>query len=172
MKEQAINQSNNSGWLKYLVGPVIVGFLMLLGQPYVAKKMKIEEIILEQRLKAYENAINIMQRQLAYTKIKGKGIPEWYIPPEKTQPTQIEKNSAYALLAIYGKSDEIAEHFYAVSGAKEAKSTDVFKFVSAVRKELGVDEKGYTGDKMHYILNYPVDANGQKDKEPKDEQKL
>ena len=79
-------------------------------------------------------------------------------------------NTAYTLLAIYGKSDELAEQFYAVSGATQTKPSDIFKFISAVRKELGVDKKGYTGNKMHYILNRPVSENGQKDNEPKDEQ--
>ena len=175
MKEQANTTVKDSGWLRYLLSPVIVGFVVLLGQSYIAPKVarevKKEESILEQRYKAYESAVNILQRHLASVTLAEEIVPEWYEPPEKHPPTQVEMNTAYTLLAIYGKSNEIAEQFYAVSGATQTKSSDIFKFISAVRKELGVDEKGYTGNKMHYILNRPIDKNGQKVKETSDEQK-
>lgn len=102
----------------------------------------------------------------------GKEIPEWYIPPEKTPPTQVETNVAYTLLAIYGKSDAIAEQFYkAAVGEKKIDPTDIVKFISVVRKELGVDEKGFTGDKFHYIFIKTVGEGGQKDEEIKTDQK-
>jgi hypothetical protein len=171
---QKANQQKEAGWLTYLFGPLIVGCVVLLGQsviaPRVARGVKREESILEQRYKACDSAVNILQRILASSKMRGEPIPEWYVPPEKNPPTQVERNTAYILLAIYGKSDELAEQFYAVSGAKQMKPSDIFHFVSAVRKELGVDKKGYTGNKMHYILNHPSSENGQTDTEAKDVQ--
>lgn len=185
MKEQAINQSNDSGWFKSsLLSPaivgLIVGIIVLLGQgylaPYVARGVKREESILEQKYKAYENAISIMHRYLASVDFKGETIPEWYMPPEKTRPTQVETNVAYALLAIYSKSNIIAEQFYNTFGSQTIKgepstvnSGNILKFVSAARKELGVDKKGFTGGKYHYIMPRPIGENGQKDKEPKDD---
>ena len=179
MKEEAnnvqkANQLKDSGWLRYLLGPVIVGFVVLLGQAYiapkVARKVKREESILEQRYKACESAVNILQRYLASVQITGKPIPLWYVPPEKS-PTQLEMNVAYTLLTIYGKSQTIAEEFFAATGPGKTDPADIVKFVSAVRRELGVDKKGFTGDEFHYRLLRPVGKNGQKDKEPKDEQK-
>jgi len=125
---------------------------------------------LEQRYKACENAVNILQRRLASATITGKSVPEWYIPPEKTPPTQLEMNVAYTLLVIYSKSQTIAEEFFAATGPGKTDPADIVKFVSAVRKELGVDEKGFAGDEFHYRLLRPVGENGQKHKEPKDEQ--
>jgi hypothetical protein len=139
---------------------IIVGLINLVVQvhltPKIARGVKIEESILEQRYKACKSAVDILQRLLATVKITGKPIPEWYIPPEKTPPTQVERNTAYTLLAIYGKTDAIAEQFYAVSGAKKTDPADIVKFFSAVRKELEVDEKGFTGT-FHYILTRPED---------------
>jgi hypothetical protein len=174
MKEQA-NQLKDSGFVRYLLSPVIVGFVVLLGQSYIAPKVarevKREESILEQRYKACENAVNILQRRLASVTMTGKDIPEWYIPPEKTPPTQVETNVVYNLLVIYGKSDEIAEQFYkAAIGEKKIDPQDIVKFISAVRKELGVDEKGFTGQ-FKYIFIRQGGEDGQKDGEPKDEQK-
>lgn len=172
MKEQAdnvqkANQLKDSGWVKYLLSPAIVGLVVLLGQSYIAPKVardvKIEESILEQRYKACENAVNILQRRLAFVKMKGKEVPEWYIPPEKAQPTQVETNVAYTLLAIYGKSNEIAEQFYkAAIGKKKIDPNDIVKFISAVRKELVVDEKGFTGE-FKYIFIRQADEGGTED---------
>ena len=160
MKEQA--------WLRYLLGPVIVGLMVIAFQifanPIIARRVKIQESILEQRYKACENAVNILQRRLASVKMTGESVPEWYEPPEKTPPTQLEMNVAYTLLAIYGKSPTIAEEFFAATGPGKTDPADIVKFLSAVRKELGVDKKGFTGDKFHYRLLRPLGENGQKDK--------
>lgn len=49
MKEQD-NSVKDSGWLRYLLSPVIVGFVVLFGQswiaPKVAREVKMEESIL------------------------------------------------------------------------------------------------------------------------------
>jgi hypothetical protein len=94
----------STGWLQYVVGPMIVGIIVLAGQgiiaPIVAKGVKTEESILDQRYKAYENAVNILQRHLAAVQMTGKKVPGWYVPAEKTKPSQVETNVAYTLLAI------------------------------------------------------------------------
>ncbi len=184
MKEQAnvassntqkTNQLKDSGWLTYLLGPVIVGIIVLLGQavvaPIVAKHVKTEESILEQRYKVCESAVNLLQRRLASVPITGTLVPEWYEPPEKNPPTQLEMNTTYTLLTIYCKSQTIAEEFFVASGPGKTSPLDIVKFVSAVRKELGVDKKGFTGGKFSFRFLRPVGENGQKDKEAKDEQK-
>jgi len=162
-------------WVKNLSGAVIVGLVVLAGQifinPIVAKRVKTQESITEKRYEACESAVNILQRRLASAKFTGKSVPEWYIPPEKNPPTQLEMNVAYTLLAIYGKSQTIAEEFFAATGPGKTDPVDIIKFVSAVRKELGVDKKGFTGNEFHYRLLRPVGENGQKDKEAKDEEK-
>lgn len=163
----------DSGWLRALFGPVIVGLVILLGQSYVqpmvAGKVKKEESIMEQRHKACENAVDILQRHLASAKITGRPVPKWYKPPLKTPPTQLEINVTYTLLTIYSKSPTIAQEFFTATGPNKTNPADIVKFVSAVRKELGVDKKGFTGDEFHYRILRPVGENGQKDKEPKND---
>jgi hypothetical protein len=173
---QEANQSKISVLAQYFLSPLIVGVVILLGQsfiaPWTAKQVKIEESILEQRTKAYNSAVNIMHRLLASTKMTGKGVPEGYIPPEKIPPTQVETNVAYNLLAIYGKNDAIAKQFYmAAVGEKNIDQKDIVKFISAVRKELEVDEKGFTGNEFKYIFIPQVGEGGQKNGEIKADQK-
>lgn len=169
------NTKHSSDVARSLVGPLIVGVIVLVGQifvnPMVARGVKREESILEQRYKACENAVNILHRCLAFVEWTGKDVPEWYRPPEKTRPTQVETNTVYTLLAIYGKNDAIADQFYkAAIGDKKIDPEDILGFVSAVRKELGVDEKGFTG-KFKYIFVRQVVEDGQNDSDIKTGQK-
>ena len=153
MKEQTNLISNNenntklsdgSGWLKNQCGSVVVGIIVsvvvsiviiivqIFANPRIAKQVKKEESILEQKYKAYENAINIMHRHLASVDITGENVPKWYKPPEKTRPTQVETNVAYTLLTIYSESNVIAEQFYSTFGAPEIKgapSSDVRPYI-------------------------------------------
>ncbi len=174
MKEQTNITVKDSSWLKYLFSPVIVGLVVLLGQSYispkVAREVKKEESILEQRYKACESAVNILQRRLASVEITGTSVPEWYEPPEKNPPTQLEINTVYTLLKIYGQSQTIAEEFFAATGPGKTDPEDIVKFVSAVRKEFGVDKKGFTGDKFQYRMLRPVGENEKKDEKAKDKQ--
>jgi hypothetical protein len=166
--------SEEAGWIQHVLGPVIVGLIVLAGQgiiaPIVAKSVKTEESILDQRFKAYENAVNVLQRHLAAVSMTGKQIPAWYAPPEKTKPTQVETNVAYNLLIIYGKDGTVSDQFRkaiigptsgSVTRERKIDPQDIVKLVSALRKELGVNRKGFTGDDFSYIFVQPSDANSQ-----------
>lgn len=164
--ESGIQTSKPQGWLKGLFGPVVVvGLVVLAGQifvnPIVAKRVRIQESITQKRYEACERAIELLQRHLASITITGKPIPEWYTPPEKTPPTQLEINVAYTLLAVYGKSQTIAQEFFDATGPGKTSPGDIVRFISAVRKELGVDKKGFVGE-FEYRLLRPV---GEKAKE-------
>ena len=175
MKEQAYPNSGDeandklkkdSGWGKNLLGSIVVGLIVItfqiFAQPIIARKVKIEESIAQRRYEACENALNLLQRRLAFVNITGSPVPEWYTPPEKTGPTQVEMNTAYSLLLIYGKTSEIAEQFYAVSGATKTNPSDIVKFIDAVRREIGVDKKSSI-DTIHYIMNRPTEKNENSD---------
>ena len=149
-------------WFGHLVGPLLVGAVVIFGQaylqPWVAEGVKTKESILEQRYKAYEGAVNVLQRRLASVKMKGDAVPDWYTEPsEKNPPTQLEINVAYNLLLIYGKSDTIAELFKRAAIGTDDKITpsDIPAFISAIRRDLEIDKKGLTYPKYHYIFIKP-----------------
>ena len=164
----ADNNSKGSEWLKSFISPLIVGVVVLAGQsiiaPIVAKAVKTQESILEQKYEVCKNAVDIMQRYMASSKITGKSVSSSYTPPEKKKPTQVETNKAYALLAIFCENESIAEQFrktFSRSDAKTVDSEDIVKFISDVRIELGVDESGYDNiDDYRYIFPHPINENG------------
>ncbi len=158
-QSKGTRQSKGLGWFRSLIGSLIVGFMVICAQaflqPWVAEGVKMKESILEQRYKACDSAINILQRRLASANMTGNEVPEWFEPSEKEPTTQVEVNIAYNQLLIYGKSDKIAEQFYlAAIGEGAIKPSDIFKFISATRKELGIDKKGLTNP-IHYIFIKP-----------------
>lgn len=175
MKEQANTTVKDSGWLRYLLSPVIVGFIVLLGQSYIAPKVarevKREESILEQRYKACESAINILQRRLASIRFSGEDVPKDYIPPEKKPPTQVEWNTAYTMLVIYGDSNDISEKFFAASAPGKTTPKDIKDFIYAVRHEIGLCKKDINGPSLHYIIIQPKDNNDPNDIKASDESK-
>ena len=162
-KGNNMNEQNKySCCFRLLIGPLFIALVLALAQviiqPWVAEGVKRKESILEQRYKACESAVNILQRRLASVKITGTSVPEWYTEPaEKIQPTQVELNVVYNLLLIYGKSNTIAEQFYrAAIGEDTIKPSDIPKFISAIRKELEIDKKGLTNPIYHYIFIKPL----------------
>jgi len=163
----------NLGWLKSLLSAVLGGFLVLAGQifvnPIAAKRVRIQESITEKRYEACERAIELLQRRLASATITGKLVPESYTPPEKIPPTQLEMNAAYIQLLIYNKSQTLADEFFAATGPEKIEPSNIVKFVSTVRKELGVDDKDIS--KFQYRILFSEGEDGLQDKEVKDEQK-
>ena len=170
--ESGTKSSKLPEWSKYLISVGFGGVLVIIAQarvaPIVAEQVMIQESITQKRYEACESAVNILQRILASATITGKPVPEGYTPTEK-RPTQLEINVAYNQLLIYCKSQTIADEFFAATGPRNIIPADIVKFVSAVRKELGV--KGSTIDKFQYRLLSPAGESGQEYKNPKDEQK-
>ena len=161
------------GWIKNLIGPLVVGLVVLVGQilvnPIIAKRVRIQESITQKRYEACEKAVELLQRRLASASMTGDAVPEWYAPSEKNPPTQLEMNAAYIQLVIYNRSQTLAEEFFAATRPRNIELKDVIKFVSTVRKELGVDDKDIT--KLQYRLLRPADEESLEDNEAEGEQR-
>ena len=157
-----------SEWFKSFFGAVIGGLLVIacniVVNPIVAKRVMIQESITQKRYEACEKAIELMQRSLASAQITGGNVPEEYTPSENA-PTQLEFNSTYIQLVVYIKSLTLAEQFFAATYPGNIKKEDIVKFVSSVRKELGVDDKDIT--KLQIRLLLPKGEDGLQDKEAK-----
>ena len=160
-------------WLKNLIGPFIVGLMAVTGQlfvnPMAAERVMIKESITQKRYEACEKAVELLQRRLATASMTGAAVPEWYAPSEKNPPSQLEMNSAYVQLVIYNKNQTLAEEFFAATRPRNIELKDVVKFVSTVRKELGVDDEDITN--LQYRLLPSAGEDAIQDKEAKDEQK-
>jgi hypothetical protein len=154
-------------WLKNLIGPFIVGLMAVTGQlfvnPMAAERVMIKESITQKRYEACEEAIELLQRSIACAKITGKSVPGSYTPPEKTPPTQLEMNAAYIQLLIYNESQTLADEFLAATGPNKFRPNDIVKFVSTVRRELGVDDKDIANFKIRLLFPEGEDTLQDKD---------
>ena len=181
MKENQANTSDHENhtksskfpeWIKTLLIAIIGGVVVVIAQaifaPTTAEQVMIKESIIQKRYEACEKAIELLQRTLASVTITGESVPEEYTPTEKA-PTPLEMNSAYLQLVVYNKSQTISDEFFAATGPNKIDKNDIVKFVSTVRKELGVDDKDIKYLKIRLIP--PVGEDGLQDKEAKDEQK-
>jgi len=134
---------DNTSWVENLLAPVIVGFVVLLGQgliaPKVAERVRTAESLLDRRYKACADAVDVLQRRLASVPANVENMPQGqkYKPSEKS-PTQLEANVVYTLLSIYGTSASVANKFKEVFLCKKITQKDVGDFVSQIRSEMKV----------------------------------
>jgi hypothetical protein len=161
--------SKDSNWLKNLLGAVIVGLIVLIGQifvnPIIARGVKIQESILEQRYAACDKAINILQRRFASAALTGPNAPANYKPSESS-PTQLEINVVYTLLSLYCTNSSVASKFTEVVKCENLAIKNIGEFVVLLRKEMGVEGGKLASEKFSYIY-YPSRTNK---KEPESEE--
>ena len=173
MEEQTDTTSNNENstksstlldWAKNHSGALIVGIIIILFQifanPIIAKRVKTQESILEQRYAACDKAINILQKRLASVTLTGKTIPGDYEPPEKS-PTQLEINMVYTLLSLYCTDGSVADKFRQIVKCEGLKQTQVGEFVSRLRKEMQIKGKGLDPNDFRYIYGWKQKQTGQ-----------
>jgi len=170
------NNKSESSWLRKvfwnLIGPIVTGLIIATAitivqiyvNPKIAKGVKIQESIVQKRYESFDKAIELLLRSLASAEITGENVPEGYKPQEKA-PSQLEIQTAYLQLVIYNKSQTIAKQFLTATGPNRIETSDVVKFVSTVRKELGIDDKDITNLTIRLIP--PVGEDGLRNKEEK-----
>jgi hypothetical protein len=171
--ENKTKSQESTECIRGLIGPIVTGIIIGLAvtivqiyvNPRAAKGVKIQESITEKRFEACDKAIELMRRSLDSATITGKSVPEWYTPTEKA-PTQTELNSAYLQLLVYLKNTTVAEEFRAATAPKKIGPNDILKFISTVRKELGIDDKDITNFILR--LNRPVNVDELRDTETKE----
>lgn len=128
-----------------LIGPIVVGVVVLVGQaiiqPIIAKEVKKEETILEQRYMACNDAFNTLLRRLERASIV-KGEVKYEPVPTQEKLTAIEINSLYCRLALFGSSSSVPKSFAQLMDAESMKIRDIGEFVLKLRKEMGIKGEG------------------------------
>lgn len=127
------------------IGPIVVGIVVLVGQaivqPIIAKGVKKEESILEQRYMACNDAFNTLLRKLERASIV-KGEVKYEPIPTKEEITAIEVNSIYCRLVLFGSSSSVPKIFAQLIDAESMKIKDIAEFVLKLRKEMGIKGEG------------------------------
>ena len=147
-----------SGWLQSLLGPAIVGLIVLSGQgliaPMVARGVKIEESVLEQRYMACDDAFNALLRNLEHASIVKEGEIKYEPIPTKEKLTAIEINSIYCRLALFGSSSSVPKSFAQLILAENTTIKEIGEFVLKLRKEMGIKGEGVAATDFYFA--YPT----------------
>ena len=146
----------SEGLLTGLFGPIVVGLVVLFGQaflqPIIAKGVKKEETILEQRYIACNDAFNALLRKVERATVTKKDITYKAMPTENDL-TAIEINSIYCRLALFGSSSSVPKKFAELLNAKSMKIRDIGEFVLNLRKEMGIKGIGVEPDKFNFAYS-------------------
>ena len=162
--------------LGQLVGPLIVGVIVLVGQaflqPWVAEGVKRKESILEQRYKACNDAFDLLLRKLERSSISKRGEVIYVSDPTTEKLTAIEFNTIYCRLALFGSNSLVPKEFARLIRAKSLKISDIGEFVLKVRKEMDIKGEGILSadfDFAHSTKKPEESFDGMLDKLPPDE---
>jgi len=135
----------SEGLFTGLIGPIVVGIVVLVGQaivqPIIAKGVKKEETILEQRYMACNDAFNALLRKVERATVV-KGEVKYKPTPTEEKLTAIEFNSIYCRLALFGSSSSVPKKFAELMNAESLKIKDIGEFVLNLRKEMGIKGEG------------------------------
>jgi hypothetical protein len=155
------NKTKSQNWLQsfvqYLIGPLVVGIVVLLGQtflqPIIAKKVKKEETILEQRYTACNDAFDTLIRKIEHASIT-KGEVKYNPVPTSKELTATEINSIYCRLALFSSSSSVPQSFGELIGAKIITIKDIGKFVLLLRNEMEIS--GESVEPTNFKFAYPT----------------
>lgn len=139
-----------------LIGPIFVGLIVLVGQaivqPIIAKGVKKEETILEQRYMACNDAFKTLLRKIERASIV-KGEVKYEPTPTTKELTAIEINSIYCRLALFSSSSSIPKKFAQLLGAKNMKIKDIAEFVLKLRKEMDIKGEGIMPNDFNFAYS-------------------
>lgn len=141
-----------------LVGPLVVGVVVLLGQaflqPKIAKEVKREETILEQRYAACNDAFNALLRRVERASVV-KGEVRYKPVPTQEKLTAIDINAISCRLALFGSNGSVAKTFADLMDAKSLKIRDIAEFVLTLREEMGIKGEGIKPTEFRFA--YPTE---------------
>lgn len=137
-----------SGWVQYLLSPVIVGCIMLLGQswlqPIIAEKTRAKTERWEAKREVFINTIALVDKEFGATSFTiGIDVPKVKVKLS-SPPSANEKNRCYRELLLYTKGREIIYAFIGCLGAREGQEMiwhkEKIRMIQLMRRELGFDE--------------------------------
>ena len=149
-------------WLKTaLVNSAIIAFLWFALQQYTIAKIRnrlepltAEETLrrqnlLNSKLKAYQDACDIICRSLAAKAWKGENVPVNRIPAEHS-PLESEINKSAATLALFTSDVRVRDAF--LKCFQSCSPADLGTFVGLLREDLGYGQSYFVPDQYPYIF--------------------
>jgi len=156
-------------WIKIvLANTAVVGLMVFVLQQYLIGKIRqrlepltAEEILrrqnfLNSKLKAYQEACDLVCRSLASKPWAGEVVPANRFV-EKTPPAESEINKCAATLALFTDDVRIRDAY--IQCFQRCTGADLGAFVGLLRKDLGYGESHFVPKDYPYIFGHPP-ANG------------
>src|SRR5690349_9886945 len=136
-------KSLSSSMIQYFVSPIVVGFVVLLGQlfvqPYIAERSLARQELWRSKFNAYVEAIEVVNQKFLSLDWKAPGVTSTYTRGEP--PTDEKVNNAYAKLALLAGDPKVPHAYLACFGVYPAetpvKTDNRTDFIALCRKDLG-----------------------------------
>lgn len=151
------DQKSTDGVLRYLVGPALVGMVLLIGQavfqPKIAAEVKRAETILEQRYAACNDAFNALLRRVERASVH-KGEVRYRPAPTQDPLTAIEINSIVCRLSLFCSDESVPRQFSELMTAESMGPSDIGEFVLNLREEMNI--RGTAIEPNDFPFAYPT----------------
>ena len=149
-------------WIKIvLLNTAILGFLWFVLQQYTIAKIRhrLEPLtaedtlrrqnLLNSKLKAYQEACDIICRSLAAKPWKGETVPANRIPASNS-PSESEINTCAATLALFTSDVRVRDAF--LKCFQNCSPADLGTFVGLLREDLGYGQSHFVPQQYPYIF--------------------
>jgi hypothetical protein len=138
------SNGKSSAWFEHLVGPLVVGLVVLIGQfflqPQIAVREHSQTHHWEAKRDCYVKCLNLVNKKFLSLMWLGEHSQLPY--PLGTPPTAEEVNQCYAELSLFAESGDSIRLFikcFGQSSDKTIKLDDRVQLIHAMRKDLGFD---------------------------------
>ena len=151
-------------WIKIVLANSAVGGLMWLVlqqytiakirhrlEPLTAEETLRRQNLLNSKLKAYQEACDVVCRSLAAKPWSGGAVPPGRVAA-KTPPSESEINRCAATLALFTSDVRIRDAF--IKCFQTCTPADLGSFVGLLRQDLGYGESHFVPDQYPYIFGH------------------
>ena len=138
---------NSSPWLQHIVGPIVVGLVVLLGQffiqPKITERGQARTEHWEAKRESYVKCLNLVNKKFLSITWQGKDGVDTTPHSLGAPPTIEEANQCYAELSLFTTDTEVLSLFikcFGESTDRKVEQQDRIRLIQAMRKDLGFEQ--------------------------------